>query len=232
MATCINRYVYMWDLQDENSLQHLKKPLYEEQSIFNGIQVDMQLLSQPTDFFLGCTNEKYLVIMKNQCKNLVAEFATVDCYITAMLVCPQMNMLFLGTNKGTLRVSRWPILDDQLEMEVLQPTNNQVRFKVPHFVEYAAHSSPITCLQVNHSQTHIFTASEDGNILIYHHNTNTNSLSPLNMAMENEEENNDQEEGPPAEKVKNNKQEERDRLVGCMNDFFFNKIPRIQDKNE
>ena len=37
VATCINRYVYMWDLQDEHSLLQLKKPLYEEQSIFNSI---------------------------------------------------------------------------------------------------------------------------------------------------------------------------------------------------
>lgn len=76
-------------------------------------------MSAPTDFFVGCTNEKYLIVMKNQCKSLVAEFQTVDCYITAILVCPQINMLLLGTNKGTLRVTRWPILDDQLEMEVL-----------------------------------------------------------------------------------------------------------------
>jgi hypothetical protein len=78
----------MWDLQDEHSLLHLKKPLYEEQSIFNSIQVDLQLIGKPQDFFIGCTNEKYLVIMKNQCRSLVAEFQTVDCYVTAMLVCP------------------------------------------------------------------------------------------------------------------------------------------------
>jgi 6-phosphogluconolactonase (cycloisomerase 2 family) len=44
---------------------------------------------------------------------------------------------------------------------------------LPHYIEYVCHSSAITCLQINNDATHIFTASDDGNILVFYFNHNS-----------------------------------------------------------
>lgn len=61
------------------------------------------------DLFVGCTTEKYMVVYKNKCKDLVAEFPITDCHVTSLLLCPLQGILLAGTSKGTLRVYSWPM---------------------------------------------------------------------------------------------------------------------------
>jgi len=62
-----------------------------------------------TDLFIGATNEKYMVLYKNKCKDLIAEFPIVDCHITAMMICHLQSALIVGTSKGTIRIYNWPL---------------------------------------------------------------------------------------------------------------------------
>lgn len=57
-----------------------------------------------------------MVLYKNKCKDLVAEFPIVDCHITSLLVCPLQGALLAGTSKGTLRIYPWPLVEDSLEL--------------------------------------------------------------------------------------------------------------------
>jgi len=62
-----------------------------------------------SDLFVGCTTEKYMVVYKNKCKDLVAEFPITDCHVTSLLLCPLQSVLLAGTSKGTLRIYSWPM---------------------------------------------------------------------------------------------------------------------------
>jgi hypothetical protein len=69
-----------------------------------------------SNLFVGCTTEKYMVLYRNKCKDLIAEFPIVDCHIISLLICPNQGLLIAGTSKGSLRVYNWPLLERYLEM--------------------------------------------------------------------------------------------------------------------
>lgn len=62
-----------------------------------------------SNLFVGCTTEKYMVLYKNKCKDLIAEFPIIDCHITSLLICPIQGLMIAGTSKGALRVYNWPL---------------------------------------------------------------------------------------------------------------------------
>ena len=68
-----------------------------------------------------------MVVYKNKCKDLVAEFPIVDCHITSLLLCPLQGILLAGTSKGTLRVYLWPMVENSLELAIM--ANNKVKIK-------------------------------------------------------------------------------------------------------
>ena len=111
-----------------------------------------------------------MVLYKNKCKDLIAEFPIVDCHITSLLVCPLQGALLAGTSKGTLRIYAWPMVEESLELELTQ--NNKVRIKEPHFVEVIAHSYPIVSICASHDEGYIFTGSEDGTVLCFNFTSN------------------------------------------------------------
>ena len=56
-----------------------------------------------------------MVIYGNEGKKLISEFSVRDdCYVTDFAI--ETNLLFLGTNKGTIRIYNWPILENNLLM--------------------------------------------------------------------------------------------------------------------
>lgn len=68
-----------------------------------------------------------MVVYKNKCKDLVAEFPVIDCHITSLLLCPLQGILLAGTSKGTLRVYTWPMIENSLELMIM--ANNKVKIK-------------------------------------------------------------------------------------------------------
>ena len=100
------------------------------------------------DLFVGATTEKYLVLYKNRCRDLIAEFPITDCHITSLLVCPLQGVLIAGTNKGSLRVYTWPMVESALELEMIGL--NKARLREPEFIEVIAHSYPVVSLCSSH----------------------------------------------------------------------------------
>lgn len=70
-----------------------------------------------------------MVVYKNKCKDLVAEFPITDCHVTSLLLCPLQGILLAGTSKGTLRVYSWPMTENSFELTLGQ--NNKVKIKEP-----------------------------------------------------------------------------------------------------
>lgn len=58
-----------------------------------------------------------MVLYKNKCKDLIAEFPIIDCHITSLLICSIQGLMILGTSKGALRVYNWPLTEKTLELE-------------------------------------------------------------------------------------------------------------------
>lgn len=59
-----------------------------------------------------------MVLYKNKCKDLIAEFPIIDCHITTILICPLQNALLVGTSKGTIRLYNWPLIENSLPLEL------------------------------------------------------------------------------------------------------------------
>jgi hypothetical protein len=102
------------------------------QHFYGGDKEKPSNVNTDNDLFVGCTTEKYMVIYKNKCKELVAEFPIVDCHVTSLLLCPLQGLLLAGTSKGTLRVYSWPMTENSFELTLGQ--NNKVKLKEPSFL--------------------------------------------------------------------------------------------------
>jgi len=138
---------------------------HQENSIYNKIFYDQgpQRGEVPADgLFVGCTNEKYLALYRKKCKDLVANFPVTECYITCIEVSPRLGAIFLGTSKGCVRMSVWPLEEDNLQYEMLAPNSNKVSCKSPDFYEIAVHASAVTCLALTHDDEYLFSGDEDG----------------------------------------------------------------------
>ena len=123
VATCVSGYVYCFSLYDSvhNKDYHNRKGYEHKQSkAYSCIAYDNRV-TQPdkgdksekqieSDLFVGSTTEKYLVLYKNRCRDLIAEFPIADCHITSLLVCPLQGALIAGTSRGSLRVYAWPMV--------------------------------------------------------------------------------------------------------------------------
>lgn len=52
-------------------------------------------------------------------------------------LCVADGWLFAATSKGSIRVYRWPILEEDCELEIVSFENRSVKFKHPNFEEFA-----------------------------------------------------------------------------------------------
>ena len=122
----------------------------------------------------------------------------------------------MGTNKGSIRISLWPIHDESLEWELIN--NSQVKFKVPEFYEIYAHSAPITSLCLSHDLNYLFSGAEDGTLFVF--KLKGNEIETHYEA--NDKKNNSNP--APTLKIEDKTQ--------SLNDLFLAKVLKIMDKNE
>jgi hypothetical protein len=120
----------------------------------------------------------------------------------------------MGTNKGSIRISLWPIDDDTMEWEMMNTA--QVKFKVPEFYEIQAHSAAITCLCLSHDLNYLFSGAEDGTLFVF---------KLKGSETESHLEANDQKNSSnPTLKIEDKTQ--------SLNDLFLAKVLKIMDTNE
>ncbi len=56
----------------------------------------------------------------------------------------------MGTNKGKIRISVWPLDDSALEYELVNNYSNKVMYKAPDFIEISVHASAISSMALSH----------------------------------------------------------------------------------
>ena len=98
-----------------------------------------------------------MVLYKNKCKDLIAEFPITDCHITSLLLCPIQGLMVAGTSRGTLRIYNWPLLETFLEYEMT--SDKKVKIKPPVYEEINAHSYPVVTMCTSHDESYLFTGS-------------------------------------------------------------------------
>jgi hypothetical protein len=116
--------------------------------------------------FVGATKSKYLVIYEDFGQRLVAEYPVDDCFIVDLVVWDRL--MVCGTSKGTLRVYNWPILEEELELEIVSAEHGQIRYKPPQYVEYSLWH-PSICLQSLHKlkfAAELVVSSTTGNLAV------------------------------------------------------------------
>jgi hypothetical protein len=121
------------DYHNKKGYEHKQSSAYNciayDNKIGGGEKGEKAEKSGECDLFVGCTTEKYMVVYKNKCKDLVAEFPITDCHVTSLLLCSLQGILLAGTSKGTLRVYSWPMTENSFELTLGQ--NNKVKIKEP-----------------------------------------------------------------------------------------------------
>ena len=120
----------------------------------------------------------------------------------------------MGTNKGSIRISLWPITDETMDWEMMNPS--QVKFKTPDFCEIQAHSAPITCLCLSHDSNYLFSGAEDGTLFVFKiKGTEAESHFEVND-----------------KKNSTNSTLKIEDKTQSLNDLFLAKVLKIMDKNE
>lgn len=68
------------------------------------------------DIFIAAGAEKYLSIYRNNMEELIVDFPIENnVVIHSLHISRILKLLFCGTNKGTIRVYPWPLLEELLE---------------------------------------------------------------------------------------------------------------------
>lgn len=120
----------------------------------------------------------------------------------------------MGTNKGSIRISIWPLSDESLEWEAVN--SKQVRFKPPEYHEIQAHSAAVTCLCLSHDLNYLFSGAEDGTLFVFRiKGPETESLLE-----------------PSENKNSNTNSLKIEDKTHNLNDLFLAKVLKIMDKNE
>jgi WD40 repeat protein len=217
IATCLQGFTYCQSFLDalKTSSQKVMLFAHQEVTVYTAIAYDSTVLSDKeaelrSDLFVGATSEKYLVLYKNKCRELVAEFPVTDCTITSLLISKALKVLFAGTSSGRIRVYLWPLDESNLVWESVNKT--QVRIRPPPFYEANPHSSPITALTLSHDERYLFSSAEDGTIVC------------LRVLEKNQDEEKKEKTGL--------KDEDKRRIAQTANDLYLEKIKVIQAKNE
>lgn len=67
------------------------------------------------NIFIGFTKTKFMVVYSNFGQELVAEFPVVSgVYVTDF--CVAQELFFVGTNKGSIFMYKWPMLESHFEV--------------------------------------------------------------------------------------------------------------------
>jgi hypothetical protein len=84
----------------------------------------------------------------------VVEFQKQDVSIESMVLSRPLKLLFCGTNKGSIRVYPWPLIEDHLVYKKIAD-QEQYFFDLPEFTECIIHNLPIEQLSISHDHKYL-----------------------------------------------------------------------------
>lgn len=206
ISTCEGGFVYVWDLVKPEKNFH--KEWQHKNTMYNKILYDHE-----NDLMYGCTGEKPICIYSQMCKEKVAEFITgnSDHDTRAAILSLKHQVLFTGTNKGTIKVFLWPMTKENFEIESKPGSSlGTFSYKFPECIEYNAHLSPVTYLEISHDGNYLFSGAADGSVFIF-------KITDVNFDYS--------ESKKPGEK-------EEKKFGALANEIYLEKLSKIKEQNE
>lgn len=162
ISTDDNGAVFFWKLREERS-ERSNKFWEHRNNMYNKILYDTT-----NDLFFGCTAEKNLCVYSKNCKEKVCEFLAPDFDVRTAVISESKGVIFLGTNKGSIRILLWPIKKNTLEIEPMKGEGLDVfRYKYPEYFEITTHLTAISAMELSPDHNTLFVGSEDGTVLLF-----------------------------------------------------------------
>ena len=173
----------------------MKDPLVEhscpsKQYKYNAVTYDIEW-----DLVVACCTDEKMRLFGEKGVNQVYEYDTKPYQFMSVMICKKMNVIFFGTNAGSIRVYLWPIYDHTLTML--------------EFIEFPIHQGPLTNLKVSADFQYLITSSEDSSIFLskIREYADGHDVSALDMLT-----------------TMNNKQKNKDFIGKVTNAFSLNAI--------
>ena len=146
ISSCTQGLLFCWVLSKGD-----KDPLVEhpcsKQYKYNAVTYDIEW-----DLVVACCADSKMRLFGEKGVNQVYEYDTTPYQFTSVLICKKMNVIFFGTNVGSIRVYLWPIYDF-----------NAVTLE---FIEFPIHQGALTNLKVSADFLYLITSSEDSSIFL------------------------------------------------------------------
>jgi WD40 repeat protein len=150
VTTCASGFAYCWNLLNNRSrdLECSNRQARCEQASY-----DYDL-----DLFVMLSNDNTLRVYSEHGTNLMAHDTPTDCVFTCFLLAKDLQVLVLGTDRGTVQVKLWPILE-------LRDSEGNL-MGASEVVEFYVSTKAVTQLELSYDRQFLFVSSEDGSIFV------------------------------------------------------------------
>jgi len=146
ISSCTQGLLFCWVLSNRE-----KDPLMEhacaKQYRYTAMTYDIEW-----DLVVACCADSKLRLFGDKGVNMVYEYDTSPYLFTSVLICKKMNVIFFGTNVGSVRVYLWPIYD--FSSQTLE------------FIEFPIHQGPLTNMKISADFQYLISSSEDSSIFL------------------------------------------------------------------
>lgn len=162
----------MWDIQYGRpaKAKFPERPAHVEIYGYKNVLFDSQLRGGSKEdsgnLFVGTNERKFMVVYRDDCRELLAEFPVTDCTAESLCIAQEISVLVVGTSKGTVRLYGWPIDESACLMEVVNVQLGQVRLTPPVFTELQVHRRHVSRVEVSDDSRYVVTGGDDGSIMV------------------------------------------------------------------
>lgn len=147
ISSCNQGFLFCWTLlpkgNDHREVEHACDKKYK----YNAVTYDIEW-----DLVVACCADSKLRIFSDKGQSQVYEYDTTPYQFTSVLICKKMNVIFFGTNAGSIRVYLWPIYD--FTTTTLE------------FIEFPIHQGNLNNIKISPDYQYLITSSEDSSIFL------------------------------------------------------------------
>ena len=123
--------------------------------IIKNVTVNSFVYDEEYDVLCYATSDGILTLMTTSggSKPYLKIPAIEEAEITSLWLAKNLQVLFAGTNQGSIRVYLWPIIVSKLAPD-----------EEPEYAEFWIHATKITSLEVTYDKRFLISTSEDGSV--------------------------------------------------------------------
>ena len=105
VSTCNSGICYLWDLANDKAHDKRRQTfIHKGENPYNQIIYDKEL-----DLMIGCGPKNCLSVYNQKLINVVMNCRAADWTYTCIALCKFHNVIFFGTNTGSIIMHLWPL---------------------------------------------------------------------------------------------------------------------------